>query len=91
MYRVAFFGIHDRKFRALLEVHGIACDEPTTHETFGSGRVVVERFDCTLTNDDIDWIMDNVWYETSDCGETATGRPYRWNDCVTFKKLGETK
>jgi hypothetical protein len=24
------------------------------------------------------------WYALSGLGETATGRPYRWNDCITW-------
>lgn len=44
-----------------------------------------ERFRFKATLDDAQLkIMGEVWYEENGLGKTATGTPYRWNDCITF-------
>lgn len=41
-------------------------------------------FDVAMTADDREAMM-RYWYAESGRGESATGRPLKWNDCVGFE------
>jgi hypothetical protein len=81
---IRFFGAKEslRKWSRLL------CQEigrePTAISTEGD-RYHRYYVDVTMTEADRANMMKH-WYASSGTGFTATGRPYRWNDCVNFEE-----
>lgn len=48
-------------------------------------------FAVNLTPEDRAKIQSTLWYAESGTGHTATNRPYRWNDCVSFMEVKPKK
>lgn len=40
-----------------------------------------------MTSQERETIQRQLWYAKSDTGHGATGHPFRWNDCITYKEI----